>query len=665
MIKEGDNLITKASDSPTPQDIPADATNITLLKANVSFSNPVRVDKLGVYFAANTGLNKIIKNAKLYVNDKLVDVVSDSDIGNSTGRVVKFNYYGVLSTSNKFVVKIDTQRNTTTNNINGTEITDVKIGNDADKYFEGIEYAKSGNWDPSEDKIKGEAEAKGFTIKVPQITNVSKVDGYASKDYIIAGATNFKLLGAQAQVNNVGSVTVTDLTVNLSGGSNASNGYISVAKLVVDGKVVDTESVSSSSVTFNGLNINIPKASTKVFNVLVDTTTNLTGSIQAIITRIHYIDQYGNDGSYTTPVTGTVFTVKTGAELNITLNSNSPVEQVLAANPNVETEVARFDIKPVYDSAQIQELVLHNVDDSGNTVKSGDSLIQSVYLYDTNGNKLAEASLSSGQVDFYLSNPLELDRDQTTTLVVKVKTSSINDVSVTNIPVRFKLVYTGYAGAKTRITSISNGNEIALDSSNQPTANKIVFRKTLLTFANDEQTSTTLNNGGDNDIYLWSATADQAGAAKIHQFRIYLNASNSNITWSDFRLYHDGNKFISGSDVVIKPSTVTPAGYVTVIFTGTNYKNGFEISAGSTVKFRLVATVNGATGDNDSVTAQLKDDYTGDYEIFSGVKFDDYSGNAVIWSDEAAKSTVTTDTKDWFGAKGLLSLPLNSETLSR
>ena len=61
----------------------------------------------------------------------------------------------------------------------------------------------------------------------------------------------------------------------------------------------------------------------------------------------------------------------------------------------------------------------------------------------------------------------------------------------------------------------------------------------------------------------------------------------------------------------------------------------------------------------------MKDTSTGEYNVFSGADFATYAANAVIWTDEADKDTVTTDTKDWFGAKGLLSLPLNGETLSR
>jgi L-cystine uptake protein TcyP (sodium:dicarboxylate symporter family) len=42
------------------------------------------------------------------------------------------------------------------------------------------------------------------------------------------------------------------------------------------------------------------------------------------------------------------------------LNSNSPVSQVVSANPNTETEIAKFDFRPTDDKAQIQELLLVN-----------------------------------------------------------------------------------------------------------------------------------------------------------------------------------------------------------------------------------------------------------------------------------------------------------------
>jgi len=42
------------------------------------------------------------------------------------------------------------------------------------------------------------------------------------------------------------------------------------------------------------------------------------------------------------------------------LNSNSPISQIVSANPSVETEIAKFDFRPTDDKAQIQELLLVN-----------------------------------------------------------------------------------------------------------------------------------------------------------------------------------------------------------------------------------------------------------------------------------------------------------------
>ena len=538
-IKEGDNLITKSSESPVPTTIPYDTTDIPVLVANVNVSNPMEVDKFDVYFkvysgnteiTGNTNSNTVaknyVKNVKLYIDGKLVDVVSTYDYG--TGDhcehgmngyyCAEFSYYGDLKGSNKFTVKIDTPSQL---NSNDPKVDDITING---RSFVDATYVNTDNVVNDSD-IKGSAENGPFTIVRPDFAAVSRVDGFSNPDYMVAGATDYKVLGAQVQANNVGSLTINTITATIKNENSFAHltDYISTAKLVVDGKVVDTENVNGNTVTFNSLDINVPKAGTTKFDVLVDTTTNLSGaqfSVDIATGDITATDEAGNTVHNSAAINGVKWIVVGKAKLAVTLNSNSPVEQVLAANPNVETEVARFDFRPTYDNAQIQELVLKNL--SGTTVTTNaDSLVQNVYLYDTNGNKLAEASLSNGYVDFNLSNPVNLPKDQTTTLVVKVKTNAINNLELTNRFVKFALAQTGADSTqKTRIISVSNGAELTVPT---VSANKIVFRKTLLTFANADQTTTTLNNGGDNDIYLWTATADQAGAAKIHQFRIYLN----------------------------------------------------------------------------------------------------------------------------------------------
>ncbi len=118
-IEEGDNLITKSSESPTSQYIPNDEDNITVLVANVNISNPMDVDKIRVFFTG-TNVSKDIKRVKLYINDKYIDedsTFSTGCDGHSDMACAEFSYYDVLKGSNKFIVKIDTETDADDNDV--------------------------------------------------------------------------------------------------------------------------------------------------------------------------------------------------------------------------------------------------------------------------------------------------------------------------------------------------------------------------------------------------------------------------------------------------------------------------------------------------------------------------------------------------------------------
>jgi len=269
----------------------------------------------------------------------------------------------------------------------------------------------------------------------------------------------------------------------------------------------------------------------------------------------------------------------------------------------------------------------------------------------------------------------------------------------------------------------------------------------LLTFANNAQTTTSLSNGS-NDIYLWSATADAAGAAKIKEFKLDVTMNGVDpTTTGDYELYVNGSKVtstnvkvadnatlnrivevnnigtggitlsfdwkkasnvtgdtdadvvntlyndyfsgldyytvttgssyikftrtynpykkdeptVSGSWTLSTNTTVVkPASYITVKFIG-NYDNGYEVSAGSTVNFKLVATNIENAQTNDSITVRLNNNGTSVLRTTYGLA----ATHSVVWSDEADKATTTIATKDWFTDADLLSLPLNGETLTK
>jgi len=662
VIAEGDNLITKSSESPASSYIPNDENDITVLVANVNTTSEIYAEKIRVYNNGTaTTANDDLKRVKLYINDKFVD----EGTYNETENYYEFNFYGNLKGANKFVVKVDTDRA-------AKEGDTVKytINPESIAFGSNAEYVASQNTVEA-DEIKGEAVSSTLTIKKPAIDSITRTDGFADNEVIIAGATDALIAKYTFQANNVRDIVITDLGVAVSGDTD----NISTLKLVVDGQVVDTENVNGDTVTFNSVNITVPRGGTTEVEILASLNTSYNAStLQIILNSVSAEDAKGNSIDVeNVNVPSALFTVKTSATLYVSADSNTPVENVVAANPNVETEVARFKFKATDDDAQIQELTLVNTTgditdgfsgtDTGDIYTGADSVVNTVYVYDVNGNKLGEAALADGAAYFAFTDPVELPKDQDVVLVVKVKTNAINDENNTNKIVKFAVLKAGDTlegtTKTTKVISKANGNEV--DASNVTYTNAIAnaqyFRKTIITLANDPQTSTQLV-AGSNDIYLFSISADAAGAAKVKElvFDATFGGDASNGT-SDYELYINGSK----EDNVTIEATSTTGGTITVTFVG-NYENGYEISAGSTVNFKLVATNVDTDNDGDSITVRLNEKAT-DATIIGDVATVATGDYSIIWSDEAADE-VLTGTADWFNDADLPSLPLNGQTLS-
>ena len=652
-IAEGDNLITKSSESPASSYIPNDENDVTVLVANVSTSAEMYVEKIRVHKVAGmTATNADLKRVKLYINDKYVDE------GTLVGTDYEFSYYGNLKGANKFVVKVDTDKNAT----DGRTIQ-VSLDNNSIAFGSNAEYVASRNTVQASE-INGSATSAVLTIKKPALESVTRTDGIANiGEKLIAGATDVLVGKYTFQANNVRDLNITDLTFAVNG----DTPNITTLKLVVNGNVVDTENVNAASVTFNSVNVNVPRGGTAEVQVLATLTTSYdtTQTFQANLTAVSVEDAKGNTAvnNATLPVNGATFTVVTAATLYVSADSNTPVESVVAANPNTEVEVARFKFKATDDDAQIQELTLVNYPTATNAVNGtvtpdtqADSVVNTVFVYDVNGNKLGQATLTNGAAYFAFANPVNLPKDQDTVLVVKVKTNAINDVNNTNKLVDFAVLENGQTlGTTTKTTKIiSKANGVEIPAANatytNAQANAQIFRKTIITLANDAQTSTTLV-AGTNDLYLWSVTADQAGAAKIAKFD--LDITKQGATASTYELYINGQK-VDATDVTITDNGTD----VEVAFAG-NYANGYEISAGATVNFKLVATDVAVNSSTDSITVRLNEKGT----VIGMFNVAGATPASIVWTDEAADNTLSTDAY-WFTDKDLPSLPLNGQTLS-
>ena len=660
-IKEGDNLITKSSESPSSAYVPNDEDDITVLVANVNTSSEMYVEKVRVYRDNMTADSTDIKRVKLYINDKYVDE-TDTTGSDSKGEYYEFSYYSNLKGANKFVVKVDTE-----NNARDGKTIRFTINGDSIAFGSNAEYVASKN---TVTNVKGSATSSTLTIKKPAISSVSETSGIADNEVLIAGAQNALVAKYTFQANNVRDVKVTDLTLDVTGDTD----NISTLSLAVNGQVVDTENVNGTSVTFNSVNVNVPRGSTAEVSVLATLTTSYnTGAAFQVTLPAQGVtaeDAKGNtvDSVPSTAIAGPLFNVKTSATLYVSADSNTPVENVVAANPNVEQEVARFKFKATDDDAQIQELALVNVSKTftgdnataaADATTGADAVVNKVVVYNTNGDKLGEATLTNGVAYFAFANPVNLTKDQDTVLVVKVKANAINDESNTNKTVRFAVLKPGVSigTQQTKVISKANGEEVAnVNYPSAAVANTQYIRKTVISLANNTQTTTSLV-AGSNDIYLFKVSADAAGAVKVKTFTFDVTfGGNSSNPTTGYEFYINGSK---EDNVDVAAAATNGTTTVTVTFTG-NYENGYEITAGSTVNFKLVATNVSTTGDNDSITARLNEKSNDTDKVDTT-----YTGaTSVLWSDEAADS-VTGGTQDWFTDANLSTLPLNGETLSK
>jgi len=662
-IKEGDMLITKSSESPTSSYVPTDEDNVTVLVANFNVTSPISVDEFKVpYTLVTSKTGEVIDEIKLFLDDKLVDsiTVNLKVNGTYTGAKAVFDYNGDIEKgTHKLVVKVDTAKDA----VDGSKIKDVTINKDS---FVDAEYVESGN--DARDDIKGEARSATFTVKAPALESVARTDGYADGDKIIAGTTDYEIMKFTLQANNVRDLEVNGFDVVLakdgSGNVLGDKDGLTTIKVVANGQVLDTEDFSDGSATFNGLNVNIPKGGTTELSILLSTTTAYDVDnhpyLQIEAKNFDIEDSKGNtvktDTTPGIPVKSAKFKVVDTATVYISRDSNTPTERPLAANPNVEYEVARFKFKAVDDDAELQELLLKNVDGSGNLYTGADSVVNKVYLYDVNGNKLGEATLANGKAYFTLSTPYTFKQDQEESIIVKVKTNSIDSEDLSNAYVRFAIEDKD-GTQQTKLVSKSNGEEIDLSSATLPTADAQYFRRTIITVSADETNGTLAD--GTKTLYKFTLTPDSAGDAAVKRFELSYSVNDADgsgeLKVTGFKLYINDGK-VDDNNVNFNAT----GGKLYVTLTG-SYASGYDLTAGSDTTFEIRADITGSETD-DSVTVSLDElsDDMGKYD-YNTLKT---KNAAIIWSDKAADNT-TLSTVDWFTEANLPGVPAASQTLSK
>lgn len=696
-IQEGDNLISKSSESPSSSYIPTDEDDLVVLVSNVNISNPMDVELIRVY-ATGTNLAADVDKMKLYVNDKFIDEDASYD---ATNGYYEFSYYDYLQGSNKFIVKIDTTSSATPDNV----VQNVQIKNTSIVFGSNAEYVSSKNTVASSD-IKGQASSATFTIKAPAIESVSRTDWYSAIEQIVKGIDEYSVMKFTVQANNVRDIRLNGFTVSTTAYSGASASDLSNLRVLVDGEVVDSDNFNNGTATFSSLNIPITKGQTEEVELTVDINSSFSWGFAFSIASWDVEDSEWNTVSTSgvPAVSSVIIDVIDSGELYVERDNDSPSEAVLSANPNNLYEVARFKFKAANDSAQLQELTLANLGTNaapsvgyitGGTAVStaADAVVNKVYLYNSSDSKIAEATMSNGYAYFALGDAVKLTKDQWVTVKVKVKLNEINSSSLTNKALKYAVLLAGAsAGTKrTKVVSDSNGEEITdggiVDGTSVHFTNTYGYtqyvRATKLTVSDVSQSSTSLDL--DNELYKFTVAADSANPINIKELRLRVSVGDATDEGTGFRLDHSqlefyyGNTKFNASDVEFYNAqgacttltggqiagtadmgvdATTTEYCVKVVFTG-SYSNGYDIGSQTTFKLR------GSTilpANNDSLSVRLQ-------EVSTDATIWTYSETAakatsIIWTDNAATSTALT-TSDWFTDAYVETLPQPAWSLNK
>lgn len=276
-IAEGKNFISRV-DNINSMNVPTYEQNIRGLVANVNTTSAINVDKVKVYVtnasgatctsaADSSGVNANIEKVKLYINDIRID--EDSMVAfDGTKCVYEFSFFGDLKKgANTVEVRFDTQRNATAGAQVKFSIDSASIANPTGN----AEYLATSNAVAATD-INGAANGGTLIIKNSGLDNIA-ITNPTSLQKEIVESTNFSAIKFSARANNVRDLKLNAFKLTIAAPfAGANSNFITDADLYVDGTRVATESFSNTTtLTFNSLNVMIPKATSKTFEVKVRT----------------------------------------------------------------------------------------------------------------------------------------------------------------------------------------------------------------------------------------------------------------------------------------------------------------------------------------------------------------------------------------------------------
>lgn len=467
---------------------------------------------------------------------------------------------------------------------------------------------------------------------------------------------------------NLTSCAVYDGTIALTTGSNVINPSVQG---------------SSTSFTFDGTGLLVPKGTVKTLSMKCDIAGAATGAYSWGVDASATFSATGlTSGQSLTPTatdsSGQKMTLSSAGTLAVELDSSSPSYSLAAANTTGNTlSVLKFTA--TNEPITLQKIALQLT----NTASSSRQDLAKVTLWD-GATKIGEAVFtSSNNATSTLSTTIVIPKDGSKLVTVKGDFAAIGTSQPGTQGHLIAVDYDGTDPTGTRGIGANSGSTINQGSSSDTASSGVRVFRSFPTFTKLSVPTNTLSNG-DKSLLRFKVTADSAGDIGVSKFTVRIATTTAFVTELDIFAYTDSSfsTVVSGvgTDGGLLSTNLLVADNVDWASSATDLNVYAETSAGASTIIQVPASqsryfevrgtvANSAAGASISTQLQGDSNYPSLATTFlsNTTNLDADTHDDFMWSPNATTTSVLLHA-DWTNGYGVSGLPgsnMSAEVLSQ
>jgi hypothetical protein len=444
----------------------------------------------------------------------------------------------------------------------------------------------------------------------------------------IHGSTGIQMVGVNMTAGTGKDVKVTQVMLTATGADDCATETDCILNVKLwDGatQVGQTESLSTTTVTFDNLNVTVPKGTTKTLIATVDlntiTFTAGADTLELSVAAATDVVAQDVDGNTITP-TGTVdgpdHTISESGTLTVALapDTADTESRILLAGKTDET-VAGFRFTAANESLKLTRITIElpaNTADEVNSVSLWDGATKVADNVAVTSAGTPYAKFNSFTSDFIIP------KDSTKTLWVKVNTNTVGAGADSGTTITATLATDTSADDQFEARGVSSNTVLDDDDITQTSANSMVLRKTKMTVTENAVASSVISNGNEQEVYNFTVSADASGDVALKQ--LILDAiitdnvgTNDTLTAGTFKIYRGSTNLTGNVDIhnlagaTIESTNSLAEGTSQAIITWASEE---VIAAGTSNTYSIRATLSGfaTPADDDTFRMLIKTDAT-------------------------------------------------------